>query len=52
MLVVMWSQRVKRRVISRRYRAAVSRCRKWGEMPLNAGRDLRAAPAERKPFDR
>ena len=50
---VIWFQMVKRRVISRRWSAALRRWRrgrKWGEMPLNAARNRWAAPTERKPF--
>ncbi|GAA3479492.1 hypothetical protein GCM10018966_040220 [Streptomyces yanii] len=52
---VIWSQMAKRTVISARWSAAVIRWRrgrKWGEMPMNAARNRRAAPTERKPLHR
>jgi hypothetical protein len=48
---VIWSQIVKRMIISVRWSSAVSRWRrgrKWGEMPLNTDRNHFAPPAERK----
>ncbi|GAB2722720.1 hypothetical protein GCM10010442_49960 [Kitasatospora kifunensis] len=50
---VIWSQIVKRTVISRRWSGAVRLWRpdrKWGEIPLKAARNRCAPPTLRKPF--